>query len=503
VKRRIARLVVLVLLTLPAGCRVRHDPSPIPTPPSPSPAPPTRWVAPTLPPPTATPLRLETPTPTAGAVEPTVTSPVGPAALPPTSAPVSVWEGTVTLNTYRWEEALVPTQPDDAAYPYPRLDFDAVSDPVPRTYRAVYLQNQYVRLLVLPDLGGRILRWTDRTTDRQLLYANPVIKPTHWGYRGWWLATGGIEWAFPTNEHGLNEYRPWSHELLWDGVRVWDTDDRTGLTVEVTVRLEAGSSRVIVSPRISNPTDRPQFFQFWTNAMLTLSDSNAPSPDLTFVLPASEVVVHSTADGSLPEPGGAMSWPVHAGRDWSRFPEWQSYLGVFAPQAAAAGFAGAYDLGTDQGIVRVAPAWVQGIKIFCLGDLGSGLWTDDGSRYFELWGGLTPTFWDDATLEPGESTAWTEYWYAVSGMGGCSFANQQGAARLTPARDGIEVSVQMARPVQATIVLRQGEGEASRWMAEIGPGCPFRATGSPGGGSWALEVRDAEGTVLLQGELSR
>jgi hypothetical protein len=417
----------------------------------------------------------------------------------PTPAPIAVWEGTVTLNTYDWEQALVATEPNDAAYPYPRLDFDAVAGPVPRAYSAVFIQNDYVQLVVLPELGGRILRWTDRTTGRQLLYANPVVKPTHWGYRGWWLATGGIEWAFPTEEHGLNEYRPWQYQLLWNGVRVWDTEDRTGMTVEVTIQLEPGSSRVAITPRITNPTGQAQPYEFWANAMLTLSDANAPSPELTFVLPASEVILHSTSDGSLPGPGGQMSWPVYAGRDFSRYPEWRAPLGVFAPQAADAGFSGAYDLGTDQGIVRTAPAWVRGVKLFCLGDLGSERWTDDGSRYFELWGGLTSTFWDTTTLGPGESVAWTEYWYAVNGMGGITWANAEGAARLAPAPDGVEVAVETAQRREVTILLRQGGVEVVRWEASVGPGLPFRTTSDSGaGGAWGLQVLDHHGTLLIQ-----
>ncbi len=494
-------LFYLLLLTACAPPPTLH----VPTPDTPTPRP-----APTLPPPTATLTPSPQPSPSPSSTpspvppSPTVTrqptaTPPPPTATPPLPPPVAVWEGEVTLNTYGWEQALVPTAPDDPIYPYPRLDFDAVGPPAPRTYRAVFVQNEYVQLVVVPDLGGRILRWTDRTTGRQLLYANPVVKPTRWGYRGWWFATGGIEWAFPTEEHGLNEYRPWAYQLLRNGVRVWDTDDRTGLTVEVTVQVDPGTARVRVTPRITNSTSETHQFQFWANGMLTLSDLNAPSPDLTFVLPTSEVIVHSTGDPSLPGPGGTMAWPVHDGRDFSRYAEWRSWLGVFAPGAADAGFAGAYDLGADQGIVRTAPTWVRGVKLFCPGGLDPGLWTDDGSRYVELWGGLTPTFWDYATLGPGESVGWTETWYALSGMGGFTWANAEGAVRLTPTGDGVEVAVETVRPLKATVVLYQSGVEAARWEADVGPGCPFRATWGPGEGPWEVEVLEGGETLLRAG----
>jgi len=419
----------------------------------------------------------------------------------PTSPPaVAVWEQDITLNTYGWHGALVETAPDDHIYPYPRLDFGAVTPPVLKTYRAVIIQNEYVQLVVVPELGGRILRWTDLTTGRQLFYANPVVKPTRWGYRKWWFATGGMEWAFPTEEHGLNEYRPWEYQLLWNGVRVWDTEDRTGMTVEVTIQLEGGRNTFSVTPRISNPTDEAQPYQFWANAMLTVSDGNAPSPNLTFILPDDAVTVHSTGDGGLPDSKGQMAWPVHDERDFSRYSEWHQYLGVFA-NPAQAGFVGAYDPGNDQGIVRVfPPATATGVKIFCMGDLPSDLWTDDGSRYFELWGGRTPTFWDYWTLEPGASVSWTERWYPVSGIGGYNWANAEAAIRLLPSGDSAQVAVATTRPLKGTVVLRRGGMEVQRWDAAIAPGSPFLVTGGPasGGGDWGVRVFEGDGVVIAQ-----
>jgi hypothetical protein len=413
---------------------------------------------------------------------------------------VAVWEQDIVLNTYGWQDALVDTTSDDAIYPYPRLDFDALAPPAPQTYRAVIIQNEYVQLVVVPALGGRILRWTDLVTGRQLFYANPVVKPTRWGYRGWWLATGGMEWAFPTEEHGLNEYRPWEYQRLWNGVRVWDTDDRSGMAVEVTIQLDAGRSTFSVTPRIVNPTDEAQPYQFWANAMLTISDGNVPAPGLTFVLPDDAVTVHSTGDGGLPGPGGQMTWPVHAGRDFSHYSEWRQYLGVFADPAAA-GFAGAYDPDVDQGVVRVfPPATAMGVKIFCMGDLPSDLWTDDGSRYFELWGGRTPTFWDYWTLEPGASIIWTERWYPVSGIGGYDWANADVAIRLTPEGDSAEVAVAATRPLNGTVVLRRGGVEVQRWDATIAPGNPFSSPPldeGAGEGEWGVQVLEG-GSIITQ-----
>jgi len=424
----------------------------------------------------------------------------GPFPEPTQEADVFVWEQDIVLNTYGWQDALRSSSPSDSFYPYPRLDFDAVGLPQPRTYRAIFLQNQYVQLVVVPELGGRILRWTDRTTGRQLFYANPVVKPTHWGYRGWWLATGGMEWAFPTEEHGLDEYRPWQHERLWNGVHVWDTDDRTGMTVEVWIRLDGQHNSFSVTPRISNTTDTSARYQFWANAMLALSDVNAPSPDLVFILPDDVVTVHSTGDASLPAPGEQMVWAVIHGRDFSRYAEWRKYLGVFADPAQA-DFVGAYDQGIDEGVVRVFPHEIaKGVKFFCMGDLSADLWTDDGSRYFELWAGVTPTFWDYAELAPGASVSWTEYWYPVSGIGGYNWANAEAAIRLLPAGDRAEIAVATTHALQGTVILLRGGVDVARWEAAIAPGQPFRAAGqASGSGNWGVLLLVDGRTVAQMG----
>jgi hypothetical protein len=361
------------------------------------------------------------------------------------------------------------------------------------------VQNDFVQLTVLPEIGGRILSWVDRTTGRQLFYANPVVKPTGWGARGWWLATGGMEWAFPVDEHGLIEYRPWDYELLWNGVRLWSREERTGLELEVTIWLEPDRSFFSVAPRITNRTPEAQPYQFWANAMLTLSDRNAPPAELQFIMPAQSVTVHSTADGALPGAGGVMGWPVYEGRDFSRYSEWRKPTGLFA-RPPTAGFVGAYDPSSDLGVVRVFPhTTVAGVKIFCLGDLGSELWTDDDSRYFELWGGITPTFWDYWILDPGASVMWTERWYAVSGLGGYSWANAEVAIRILPLADRAEIGVSPTRSLDATVVLLRGGAEAQRWERRLAPGQPLRETSEPvsGDGSWAVSVMD-RGTVIAQ-----
>lgn len=429
-------------------------------------------------------------------------TPLPPAPVGPESP--RVYETTVSIPTYGYESAFQPTQPDDPVYPYPRMDFSRIGPPAARTYRAVVLENGYVSLTILPELGGRVYRWIDKTTGRRLLYENPVVKPTQWGYRGWWLAAGGIEWAFPVEEHGLNEWRFWEcstgHTANGLSVTVSDVEDRTGMEVGATISLDSDHAYVTIQPWARNNTDGAHQYQLWLNAMLTLG-GNSVSGQTQFVIPASQVVVHSTGDGGLPNAGGLMNWPVHGGRDMSWYSNWGGYLGFFVPSATA-GFVGVYDHGADQGIVRVfTPGWPTGTKFFGPAGLSPTLWTDDGSTYVELWSGATASFSSYATLAPGESVGWTERWYPVNGLGGFTYANESAALRLADTGGEAEVGVAVSSLCSGRVTLWSGGQIAQTWQVALFPGQAFtsRWTRPAGaGGTLGLRLEDDAGSVLAQ-----
>jgi hypothetical protein len=394
----------------------------------------------------------------------------------------------------------VPTLPEDPVYPYPRLNHDQVGPPSPQTYRAIVLENRYLQLTILPDLGGRIYRWLDKASGKNLFYENPVIKPTTWGHRGWWLAIGGMEWALPVDEHGLSEASPWSSQLQQSGgvagVRLADTEEHSGLRSEITISLDDEHAYFTLTPKITNPTGAPIAYKFWLNGMFSLG-SRQVGPGLRFILPVDQVVVHSTGDTSLPGEGQLMEWPVFAGRDLGDYGTWTNYLGVFAAPAAQAGYMGAYNHNTHLGVVRVFPYQVaRGAKIFGLGTMDPIRWTDDGSSYFELWCGIAPTFWDESVLDSGQSVTWQERWYAVGDMGGFSFANETAALNLGVADDSVQLAAASTRSMTGQLILWQDGREAIRWPLSLSPAHPYRGSYTPpngSNGSWGVTLMDETG----------
>lgn len=450
--------------------------------------------------PPAVPTRAGTPTlTTRPKSSPTQRPSPSPAATQsPTPTPVPVGtvraeEVTITLSAYPYEAAFVPSESSDPIYPYPHLDFDRVGPPVPRTFRAILLENPYTAITIVPELGGRIYRWVDKTTGRDLLYRNPVLKPTRWGYRGWWLAAGGIEWAFPVDEHGLNEYRPWQVQAASSGDQLTflmsDTEDHTGMTISVAVSLDSSHAYFTVRPRLYNPTASAQPFQFWINAMVALA-GNGNTPALRIVLPTDKVAVHSTDDAGLPAPKEIVSWPVYRGRDLSTYGTWEGYFGFFSSPQAEQGFMGAYDPGVDEGLVRVfPPSLAPGAKVFGPATLDPALWTDDGGNYVELWGGATPTFWDYGTLNPGEALTWEERWYAVSGIGGYRYANDRLAINATEENGTLRIAIAGSGHFTGRALLKQGTQVVAQRPVALWPGQAYADTWPrPSGTSGAISL---------------
>jgi len=461
--------------------------------------------APTTTPPTApaSPTSPPAPSPTAAQPTPTAT-PVPSMHVVVPAGPVFVYETTLTVSTYGYEAAFRMTEPDDAVYPYPRLIPEQVAPAEPKEYTAIVLENDYVALTLLPELGGRVYRWVDKATGRHLLYENPVIKPTGWGYRGWWLAAGGIEFAFPVEEHGLNEWRPWTYNISATGstasVTVNDVEDRTGMTVGATISLDAAHDYVVIRPWVKNDTELQQIFQYWINAMVTLGD-NRVSGRTRLVFPTDQVIVHSTGDESLPGAWQPMTWPIYQDRDLGFYETWQNYLGFFVPQVTE-GFVALYDEAADQGMVRTfTPGWPAGTKFFGPGTLPSWLWTDDDSTYIELWSGITPTFADMMTLAPGDTVAWTERWYPVHGIGSVTSATVEAAVALLPTESGAEIGCAVTAVTVGTLTLWVQNEAIEAWNIELTPIEAFHTTWTrPEGseGPLGLTLQDENGQMLIR-----
>ncbi|MFN2285780.1 MAG: DUF5107 domain-containing protein [Anaerolineae bacterium] len=409
----------------------------------------------------------------------------------------------ITIPTYPYADYLYDAYNATYNMTYPKLDWDSynAANPTPtlQAYELLVMENDYLIVTVLPELGGRIYQLIDKATGENYLYQNLVIKPTHWGppEQGWWLAAGGIEWCLPVDEHGYEWGIPWDWTAIIasDGVTITvsDSDATNRLRTRIDLFLPAERAYLAVTPHIENPTGAAIDYKFWNNAMLAPGNANKPAAGLEFIFNASEMAVHSTGDARLPgawptvptAPDYRFTWPVYNGVDYSRLGNWHEWIGFFEYPQAAADFVGLYNHENEAGVARVFPSnVVRGAKGFAYGwaaPLDWHTWTDVESGGVELHGGVAPTFWDTVHLGADETLAWTEVWYPVNGTGGITSATREAALHVHNAISFLLMDLHTTVPRAAGkgyLVLLE-RGSCVEWWREtlpaLTPATPYHA----------------------------
>lgn len=152
-------------------------------------------------------------------------------------------------------------------YPYPLYDI-LTDNKVDKDYNALYLDNEYVNVCVLPEMGGRILSATDKTNNYEIFYKQTGIKPALIGMLGAWLS-GGVEWNFP-HHHRPSSYMDidWRMEENDDGSKtIWvgETEFRHRFKWSIGVTVYPGRSWVEAKVRIMNRTPFIQSMLYWAN----------------------------------------------------------------------------------------------------------------------------------------------------------------------------------------------------------------------------------------------
>lgn len=437
---------------------------------------------------------------------------------PPTPTPgdqVRFGAATITLPTYPWEAFTTPAYDEAARWPYRRFDRRAYEAAAPspqrRRYRLLTLENRWVWLSFMPDLGGRLYELVFKPTGNNELYRNPVIKPSPWGpgpEGNGWLAAGGIEWALPVPEHGYAWAEPWGYITEPDppaGAITLFTADADRLQLNVRAGLQPDSAAFTLAFSLENRADGPVTVSYWTNAMLAPGPANRVGPNLRFYVPGDRMMVHSADQSDLPPAGGVFSWPFVNGREVRRLGTWEGWLGFFAYPQAQAGWAAVYDTAADEGVVRVFPPHlVPGLKGFGLGwsrPIPPAAYTDDDSSYVEMQGGLTPTYDQSLTLAPGESRRWQEVWYPVAGIGGLSAADANGAVHLTRTATGLRLRLFGVTSRRGELVVADAGGELWRGMVALDPAHPADLNLPAGQPPLRFVLTSTDGSAWALGDL--
>lgn len=363
---------------------------------------------------------------------------------PAARAQVRAWEGQIEIPTYP-----LGTEDPNPAFPlinrhriYPYTMLDEVTDRrETKTYKALYLENEFLKAIVLPEMDGRLYSLYDKVNKREVFYRNNVVKYGLVALRGAWIS-GGVEWNFPDG-HTVTTVSPVASAIRKnaDGsasVLVGEMDRVSGMHWEVALTLRAGEARLQQDVTLFNATPLPHLYWFWANAAVPATE------DMQFIYPMREAVPHMK--------GVAWSYPIHDGTDWSWYKDVREPTSLFARQVHRS-FFGAYYHKSDYGVVHTADFRdVPGKKTWTWGVAGDGLiWTplltDNDGPYNEIQAGRYETQLNYEFLPPRRVERFTEFWYPVHGLGGAWVeANQQLAfnVRFVPGPSSTKGRVEVA-----------------------------------------------------------
>ncbi len=395
------------------------------------------------------------------------------------------WQGSIVIPTYGWAEDINPqfwaledrvkfstTVKGAIVYPYTMQDhlYRTKED---RTYKALFLENEYLKVTCLPELGGRLHSVLDKTTGQETFHLNNVIKPSMIAMRGAFIS-GGVEWNAGPQVHTVTILSP-VDALVGidpDGSAYLEVSNlektlRTRWTVRVT--LHPGRAYLDEQIRISNPVDAVNPYYFWNCTAFPCRAGTR------FIYPMTLGTDHYGVE--------FFNWPVNEDRDLSWLKNYETWASIFAVDCVF-DFFGAYDVDADRGIVQVANHYeLSGKKAWTWGQWDFGLvsqknLTDDDGPYIEVQSGPLPTQSDYGMLMPRQEVAWREWWYPVHGLGdGFEFATKDLAVQTM--RDEGKCQLRLLAtgvfPKAVCSIDRDGE-ELLTERLDLSPAEPLRVT---------------------------
>ena len=426
---------------------------------------------------------------------------------------VTTYEGTLNVPTYEpsgreTEPPLFGDSTVTGMYPFTTyLQPFQPGGPKPETYRAIFVENEYLKLTCIPEFGGRIFSLYDKVRRREVFYRNDVIKPAHYNPRMSWVQSG-LELTGPHDLHMLTLHG----EPFWSSTIVKHPDGSISLVlgtidpvyhmkVNLTATLHPGVAALQIGVFCYNTRAGRMPQMFWINTAVPAT------PQTRFIYPMTRTVGHTTAD--------IAGWPVHNGIDYSWDRNNKHMLGVFGIDIYD-NFHGAYQFENDYGVFRHADRRiVQGLKLWTFGygenakNLERG-YTDMAGPYVEVQSGRH--VWDGhyEWVAPHKVESWSEWWVPVAGTGGVTTLTRDCALNLTVKADPagaastVEIAIAAMRIVPgARLHVKARSGDLLRATVNLDPAKPYRTAisgikaGPEGLSEMQVVVTDAAGRLLL------
>jgi tetratricopeptide (TPR) repeat protein len=387
---------------------------------------------------------------------------------------VRVWTEDVAIPTYEigkpeknpiFLEKRVYQGSSGVVYPYPVIEKIA-DEKHDKTYNAIFLENEYLKIMILPELGGRVQMAYDKIKQRHFIYYNQVIKPALVGLTGPWIS-GGIEFNWPQH-HRPSTFLPVDHtiENNADGsVTVWVSENEKMFHQKgmAGFTLHPGKAYLEIKGKLYNPTPIPQTFLWWANPAVAVNDyyQSVFPPD-----------VHAVFDHGKRD---VSTFPIATGTyykiDYSAGVDISNYKNIPVPTSYMAinsefNFVGGYENDTQAGVLHVANHHVSPGKkqwTWGNGDFGKA-WdrnlTDEDGPYIELMAGVfTDNQPDFSWMQPYEEKTFTQYFLPYRELGVVKNASQDLLLNMDKVGESIVIKAFATSKIQqANVELKRNDG---------------------------------------------
>lgn len=394
-------------------------------------------------------------------------------ALPALAGPATVKEYEREFTTYPFGD---PDPIPQAGRIYPYFRFDGFTNtPVRKTWKVVELENDWLRVWVLPEIGGKVWAAVDKKSGKSILYFNQVVKFRDISMRGPWTS-GGMEFNYGNIGHTPNCSTPVDYLVRQDAggasVFIGGLELLTRTDWRVEIRLPSDQAGFLTRSFWHNGSGLEQPYYSWTNVGIKAAGN------LENVSPGTHHIFHD---------GKASPWPVDPGTQrriaWynqNDFGSYKSYhvLGRFAE------FFGGYWHDDDFGIARYAPGedkagrkiWIWGLSR--QGMIWEKLLSDNDGQYVEIQSGRlynqagedsTPTPFKHREFAPYATDSWTEQWFPVKGTQGFVAASAWGAMNVAVEGSRVTVRISPIRWLEDQLEVYDGETRLASVPVKLRP----------------------------------
>jgi Domain of unknown function (DUF5107) len=440
---------------------------------------------------------------------------------------VSLSEETVTWSTVKYEvdgeNGLVSGS----------LDKNTIVD---HRFRAHVLENRYLKVVLVPEFGGRILSIIYKPTGHEQLYRTEVGVP--YGIKGgtfyydWLMVYGGIFPTFPDAEHGKTWLKPWDFRVVKESagevtVSMSFKDDfeysaappkfrrSTGIEATYYVTLKAGRAALDARVVLKNPQPKALQYEYWT--CTTLAPGSDPKHPRT--TGGAEIIAPIAAYRTPGWSTNLSEGDESAGPGKNRFEKLRYFrnwptmgIAYAAPDMQGGKFWGVINHDNEEGIIRIADNKVTpGLKMWTWGFSSFTNETDPRKDptpqrpYIELWAGVSDEFFHGAVFPARSEVSIPETYSPTVGMNNVTHASENILVNLAAGVSGVNLqffSIEPATPLRVT--LKRDEAVLFNDAVQADPkngnriSVPLPAGSS--GGRVQLTIRTAEGKELIAAE---